>query len=145
MKVKECMCNEVTCITPDSTVQECAKIMCNKHIGCIPVCDGSNQVVGLVTDRDIILRSVACDKDVKQTPISDIMSCKVCCCGPDMEIEEAEKLMGEQQIRRIPVVDNGKIVGILTLGDLAANQNVDEEGLCETVENICGCNEHNAE
>ena len=66
MKVKDCMCNQVTCVTPESTVKDCAKLMCNKHVGCIPVCDNNNNVVGLVTDRDIILRSIACDKDTNQ-------------------------------------------------------------------------------
>ncbi len=145
MKVKDCMCHEVSCVTPESTVKDCAKIMCNKHVGCIPVCDASQNVVGLVTDRDVILRSIACDKDVSQTPVSDIMSCSVCCCNPDTDIEQAEKLMSQNQIRRLPVVENNKIVGIITLGDLSANQNVSTEGVCETLENICGCQDKNAE
>ncbi|MFR0822993.1 MAG: CBS domain-containing protein [Clostridia bacterium] len=145
MKVKDCMCHEVSCVTPESTVKDCAKIMCNKHVGCIPVCDASQNVVGLVTDRDVILRSIACDKDVAQTPVSDIMSCSVCCCNPDTDIEQAEKLMSQNQIRRLPVVENNKIVGIITLGDLSANQNVSTQGVCETLENICGCQDKNAE
>lgn len=145
MKVKDCMCHEVSCVTPESTVKDCAKIMCNKHVGCIPVCDASQNVVGLVTDRDVILRSIACDKDVSQTPVSEIMSCSVCCCNPDTDIEQAEKLMSQNQIRRLPVVENNKIVGIITLGDLSANQNVSTEGVCETLENICGCQDKNAE
>ena len=145
MKVKDCMCHEVSCVTPESTVKDCAKIMCNKHVGCIPVCDASQNVVGLVTDRDVILRSIACDKDVAQTPVSDIMSCSVCCCNPDTDIEQAEKLMSQNQIRRLPVVENNKIVVIITLGDLSANQNVSTQGVCETLENICGCQDKNAE
>lgn len=146
MKVKDCMCHEVSCLTPESTIKDCANLMCNKHIGCVPVCDTNKNILGLVTDRDVILRSIACDKDVKNTPISDIMTCKVCCCSPDEEIEEAEKTMSEYQIRRLPVVDdNNKIVGIITLGDLCANQNVSTKGICNTLENICGCNDKNAE
>lgn len=146
MKVKDCMCSEVAYLTPESTVADCAKLMCNKHVGCIPVCDNNKTVVGLVTDRDVILRSIACDKDIKNTPISDIMTCKVCCCSPDEEVNEAEKKMSNEQIRRLPVVDeNNKIVGIITLGDLCANQNVNTEGVCITLENICGCNDKNAE
>ena len=146
MKVKDCMCHEVTYLTPESTVKDCAKLMCNNHIGCIPVCDASKKIVGLVTDRDVILRTIACDKDVSNTPISDIMTCKVCCCGPDEEINEAEKKMSDEQIRRLPVVDeNNQIIGIITLGDLCANQNVNTEGICQTLENICKCNDKNAE
>lgn len=146
MKVKDCMCHEVAYLTPESTIEDCAKLMCNKHVGCIPVCDNTKTIVGLVTDRDVILRSIACDKDIKNTPISDIMTCKVCCCSPDEEVNEAEKKMSDEQIRRLPVVDeNNKIIGIITLGDLCANQNVNTEDVCQTLENICGCNDKNAE
>ena len=146
MKVKDCMCYEVAYLTPESTVEDCAKLMCSKHIGCIPVCDSNKKIVGLVTDRDVILRSIACNKDIKTTPISDIMTCNVCSCGPDEEINEAEKKMSNEQIRRLPVVDeNNKIIGIITLGDLCTNQNVDTKDVCSTLENICKCNDKNAE
>jgi CBS domain-containing protein len=145
MKVKDCMCNEVYYLKPNSTIKDCAKLMMDNHIGCIPICNDSKNVVGLVTDRDIILRSIACDKDIKTTPVSDIMSVKICCCTPDTDISEAEDLMSKNQVRRIPVVDNNKIVGILTLGDLATNENINEENVCNTLENICDCNDKNAE
>ncbi len=145
MKVKDCMCNQVCYVTPASTIKDCAKLMCDNHIGCIPVCNENNNIVGLVTDRDVILRSIACDKDAKTTPVSDIMTCKVCCCTPETDIEQAEKLMSQNQIRRLPVIENNKIVGIITLGDLAANNNVNTKGVCDTLENICGCEDKNAE
>ena len=146
MKVKDCMCGDVYCLKPSSTIKDCAKLMCDNHIGCVPVCDNSQNIVGLVTDRDVILRSIAHDKDAKTTPVSEIMTCKVCCCDENCEISEAEKLMGEYQIRRLPVVDdNNKIVGIISLGDLAKNANVSDEKIGETFENICGCNKRNAE
>lgn len=145
MKVKDCMCHEVTYVNPDCSVEECAKLMCNNHIGCVPVCNTEKQVIGLVTDRDILLRTVGCGKNIKNTPVSDIMTCKICCCEPDVDISEAEKIMSENQIRRLPVVDNNKVIGILTLGDLVANKEVNTEGVCTTLEDICGCNEKNAE
>ncbi len=145
MKVKDCMCNQVTYVTPESTVKDCAKLMCNKHVGCIPVCDNNNNVVGLVTDRDIILRSIACDKDTNQIPVSEVMTCNVFCCKPEDEIYEAENIMSTNQVRRLPVIENNKIVGIITLGDLTKNQNVSTEGVCNTLENICNCDEKNAE
>ena len=134
MKVKDCMCNEVCWVKPNSTIKDCAKLMMDNHIGCVPVCDDSKKVVGVVTDRDII-----------STPVSDIMSCNVCCCTPDTDVADAEKLMSQNQIRRIPVIDNNKIIGILTLGDLATNENVNTQGLCNTIENICCDNTKNAE
>ena len=145
MKVKDCMCNEVCCATPNSTVQECATMMCNKHIGCVPVCDNTQNVVGLITDRDIILRCVACNKDPQNTPISEIMTCNPCCCTPEVDVSEAEKLMSENQVKRIPVVENNKIVGILSLGDLAQNQDISNQKVATTFENICNCGKKNAE
>ena len=145
MKVKDCMCNHVNYVKPNTSVQDCAKMMCECHIGCTPVCDDSNRLVGIVTDRDILLRAVACDKDTCKTQVSEIMTTKPCSCTPNSEITEAERLMSEKQIRRIPVTQNNKVIGILTLGDLAANQSVDQKELCDTIECICGTDEHNAE
>lgn len=146
MKVKDCMCHEIAYLTPESTVEDCAKLMCNKHIGCIPICDSNKTVLGIVTDRDVILRSIACNKNIKTTPISDIMTCKVCCCTKDEEINEAEKKMADEQIRRLPVVDeNNKIIGIITLGDLFKNKKVNTNEVSETLENICKCDRKNAE
>ena len=140
MKVKDCMCNEVAYVNPDCSVEDCAKLMCNNHIGCVPVCDDKNSLVGIITDRDIILRTIACDKDVKTTNASDIMTCNVCTCTQDEPITEAENKMATNQIRRIPVVDNNKVIGMLTLGDLAHYYDeIGEEYFCDTVENICEC------
>ncbi len=141
MKVNECMCGEVCCVKPETTLYDITKIMKNEHIGCIPVCNNENCIVGLVTDRDILLRCSACDKDLKTTPVSEIMTKNVCCCNPEDEVSTAENKMSEYQIRRIPVVEkNGKVVGILTMGDLAHFDNkIGKEEVCTTIENICNC------
>lgn len=142
MKVKECMCNEVCCVKPDTKVYEVVKLMNDNHIGCIPVCDNNNCICGVVTDRDILLRTIACDKDAKQTSISDIMSCNVCTCKENDEMTNAESKMAENQIRRLPVCDeNNKVIGILTMGDLAQNdRELGKQQVCTTIENICNCN-----
>lgn len=148
MKVKECMCNNVCCVKPETKIQEVAKLMSENHIGCIPVCDENQCICGIVTDRDVLLRCVACNKDTNQTPVSDIMSCNVCTCKEDDEITNAETKMGQNQIRRLPVCDDkNKVVGILTLGDLAQNdQAIGKQQVCSTLENICNCQENkNAE
>ena len=139
MKVKECMCKNVTCVNPNATVTDVAKIMMNNHVGCVPVCDQSKNVVGLVTDIDLILRSIACDKDVKTTPISEIMTTKVYNVAPDAEVSEASKIMCDCQVKRVPVIENGTIVGIITLGDLA---NKTPEEASHSVQGICKCGEH---
>ena len=145
MKVKDCMCKEVVFVKPDCDTEECAKLMCQNHIGCIPVCDDNKKVVGLVTDRDILLRTIGCGKEIKNTPVSDIMTCNITCCEPDEEVQQAEKIMGTNQVRRIPVMENNKIVGILTLGDLVKNKDINPEGVSITLENICDCDKKNAE
>ena len=140
MKVKDCMCGEVCCVKPDTKVYEIAKLMGQNHIGCVPVCDDKNCLVGIITDRDIILRSIANDKDVKSTKASEIMTTNVCTCNENEDICNAENKMAQNQIRRIPVVDNNKVIGILTLGDLAHyNEETGEDNFCNTVEDICGC------
>ena len=145
MKVKDCMCNHVNFVKPETTIKDCAKMMGEQHIGCTPVCDDEKNVVGIVTDRDILLRAVACDKDTCKTPVSEIMTTNPCTCETTADITEAERLMATNQIRRIPIVENKKVVGILTLGDLAANEAIDEDDLCDTIECICGSDDKNAE
>ena len=114
--------------------------MSEKHIGCMPVCDDNNCVCGIITDRDLVLRGIACNKDINNTKVSDIMTCNVCSCKESDDITNAETKMGQKQIRRLPVCDeNNKIVGILTIGDLA-NKKVSQEEFCTTLEDICNCN-----
>lgn len=145
MKVKDCMCNEVIYVRPECSTEECAKLMGENHIGCIPVCDNTNKVVGIVTDRDILLRTIGCRKEVNNTKISDIMTCNVTSCTPETDVKEAERLMKENQIRRIPVMENNKVIGILTLGDLATKRGLDGEEVYTTLEDICKCTGKNAE
>lgn len=142
MKVKDCMCNDVCYVKPETKIYEVAKLMSKNHIGSIPVCDNNNCICGIVTDRDILLRCVACDKDTKQTPVSDIMTCNVCTCNENDDMSNAEMKMSKNQIRRLPVCDNNnKVIGILTLGDLAKNDTeLGKQEVCTTIKNICNCN-----
>ena len=139
MKVKECMTNSVYNCAPETTIQDAAKQMSSNHIGCLPVCDNNNNIVGLITDRDIVLRSVAYGKDAKTTPISEIMTTNVCCCNSDDEVNVAEKLMGTMQIKRIPVLENNKVVGMITVGNLVNDTKVTSIEVSNTLENICHC------
>ena len=139
MKVNECMCKEVIYVKPEDNLCTVAKLMSEKHIGCVPVCGNEKQIVGLVTDRDVLLRSIACDKDCSQTKVSEIMTTNVCCCDSNSEISEAQNMMSQWQIRRIPVVENSKLVGIITMGDLVNNQKVSNQEVSQTVSNICKC------
>lgn len=142
MKVKDCMCNNVIYVKPETNVQDVVNLMNQNHIGSVPVCDNNNCICGIVTDRDILLRCVACEKEPKTTPISDIMTCNVCTCTQDEDITSAQMKMQQKQIRRLPVLDNNNnVIGILTLGNLARNDNkIGKEQVCTTIENIC-CNQ----
>lgn len=144
MKVKDCMCQDVCCVKPEAKINEIAKLMCEHHVGCIPVCDNNNCICGILTDRDVILRTIACNKDVNTTTASDIMSTNVCTCKQDDDMTNAESKMANNQIRRLPVCDNNNhVIGILTLGDLAQNDNeLGKQQVCTTIENICNCNEN---
>ena len=141
MKVKECMCHDVCFVKPDCKVYDAARIMCENHIGCIPVCDEDKKVVGILTDRDIVLRTVACNKDSKNTPVSDIMTKNVCTCGCEEEMCDAQSTMASFQVRRVPVLDeNNKMVGILTMGNLAQNdKKLGQQDVCNTIQHICNC------
>ena len=145
MKVKECMCKEVESINPNTSIKECAKIMSDNHIGCVPVCNEQKEVVGIITDRDLLLRAVACDKDINTTKASDIMTCNVYCCSSDTDVKEAENIMSTEKIRRIPIVDNNKIVGILTLGDISQASYINKNDVCTTLKDICSNQTKNAE
>lgn len=144
MKVKDCMCQNVYCVKPETKITEIAKIMKDNHIGCIPVCDNNNCICGILTDRDILLRTIACNKDVNQTIASEIMSTNVCTCKEDDDMVNAENKMSNNQIRRLPVCDeNNHVIGILTLGDLAQNDmKLGKQEVCTTINNICDCNTH---
>lgn len=143
MKVNECMCKPVQWVKPETTVCDCANLMAQYKIGFVPVCTDEKNVVGIITDRDILLRSVCCDKDAKTTPISEIMTTEICYCDANEELEKAEHIMSDNQIRRLPIVENNKIVGILSIGDISRNPNTTKKEFTQTIDNICKCgNKH---
>ncbi|MFC4769043.1 CBS domain-containing protein [Effusibacillus consociatus] len=118
MKLRELMTSEVQTCSPQDTVVEAAKIMRNIDVGIVPVCEG-DRLVGVVTDRDIVLNVVSEGKDVNTTRVQNCMTSSVVTGTPDMDAHAAADLMAENQIRRLPVVDNGRLVGIVAIGDLA--------------------------
>ncbi len=126
MKVKDIMTKNVAYIGPDSTVVEAAQMMQKHNIGSIPVCDQSG-VVGIVTDRDIIVRNIAHGNNPQSTPVKDVMTSKVTTASPEADVSEITEMMAGNQIRRVPVVENNMIVGMLALGDVAADNRLNME------------------
>lgn len=118
MKVKEIMTKDVACVQPDDTIEQAAKIMKQHGCGSIPVCWG-NKLEGVVTDRDIAMRCVADGKDGKQQKVKEIMTGAPATGQPEMDVNEAARLMSERQIRRLPILENDSLVGYLALGDIS--------------------------
>lgn len=126
MKVKDIMTKSVAYINPASNIVEAAQLMQKHNVGSIPVMD-QNGILGIVTDRDIVVRNIAHGKDPHTTPVRDVMTSQVATVSPDMDIRDVSSLMAQQQIRRVPVVENNKLVGMVSIGDLATNRWADTE------------------
>ena len=120
MIVREAMTRDVRTIGPDQSIQEAARLMLEIDAGALPVGE-NDRLVGMITDRDIAVRGVAGGKP-PTTPVREIMSKDVRYCFEDEEINQVSRNMGDQQVRRLPVVDrNKRLVGILALADLATS------------------------
>jgi CBS domain-containing protein len=128
MKIKELMTTDVITCTPSTPIMEVAKHMKNNDIGSVPVVN-NNQLVGLITDRDVIVRCIALGLDPNKTQAQDCMTKNPVTVTPETDAHEAADLMASEQVRRLPVVKNGALVGICVLGDLAVmSVHVDEAG-----------------
>ena len=139
MQVKDLMNPSVVSIEPQSSAALAARLISRHNVGALPVCSSDRRLRGMVTDRDIVLRCVAAEEDPAQTPVRDIMSRRCTTISPQEDCREASRLMALHQIRRLPVVEEGKLVGMLSLGDLARSHRYDMEAaqtLCEISENI---------
>lgn len=128
MKVREVMTDSVDFATPNTTIIELAKMMKNYDIGSIPICE-DQKVVGIITDRDIVLEAVASGKNIETQKVKEIMNSKIITVTADQDVHEAAALMSKYQIRRLPVVEQGKLIGIVALGDLAIEKiHINEAG-----------------
>ncbi|WP_083857310.1 CBS domain-containing protein [Anoxybacillus gonensis] len=118
------MTRQVATVTPDQSVQEAAQLMNEHNVGAIPVVE-NGKVKGMITDRDIALRTTA-QGLTPSTPVSQVMTSDVVTGTPNMSVDEAAKVMAKNQIRRLPIVQNNELCGIVALGDIATNQAYDE-------------------
>jgi len=118
MLVIEAMNKDVKTIRPDATVKDAVKIMNQNRIGSLVVVKGTGEVLGIVTERDILSDVVAEGKDSSDVRVEDIMSDEIVTIDPRKSLEEAADLMVEKEIKKLPVVQAGKLVGIITASDL---------------------------
>ncbi len=124
-RIRDIMTDEIECCSLLDNVYEVALKMKELSVGAIPIVD-EEKLVGMITDRDIVIRGVA-EKKPGSTKLSEIMSESLCTISPDASASEGARLMAEQQIRRLPVVEGERLIGIVSLGDFATNQLTDEQ------------------
>ena len=132
-KVKDLMTPGPMVVKPDDNVAQAATLMKQEDCGSLPVV-ANGKLVGIVTDRDIVIRAIAAGKDPRSTKISEVMTADPSTISPDASDDEAEKLMAKSQVRRLPVVEGGKLVGIIVTAQLARRGNTAELG--ETIREI---------
>lgn len=134
MQVRDVMTRDVQSVTPEDTALDAAKLMRDIDVGSLPVWDGK-ALAGIVTDRDIVLRVVAEGRDPKSVKAREIATPDPIHAAPDMSVERAKDVMGQYQIRRLPVLEGNRLVGIVSLGDLAVKTG-SEESTGEALEQV---------
>jgi CBS domain-containing protein len=132
LKVRDTMTGSPRSIDASASVVEAAQLMREQHIGSLPITD-DEQLVGMITDRDITMRVVAAAGDHMKTAVGDVSSRDLITVEADRDLDEALQLMARHQVRRLPVVENGRLVGIVAQADIALSEN---EGTGKLVEAI---------
>ena len=121
MEIKDIMTQSVVSIDPSESVEVAARTMSRYNVGALPVCN-NGKLCGMLTDRDIVTRCLAANRQAASTQVRQVMTEQVTSVRPDMETGAAAHLMGRLQIRRLPVVENGKLCGMVSLGDMAVRE-----------------------
>ena len=127
MQVRDLMNPSVVSITPQESASLAARLLSRHNLGALPVCGSDGGLRGIVTDRDIVLRCIAAEDDPAPTQVKDIMTRSCAVVSPDDDAREATRLMAARQVRRLPVLEGGKVVGMVSLGDLARSRSFDME------------------
>lgn len=122
MKVSDIMTKNVVKISPEESVEVAARALTHYNIGALPVCDARGKLCGMVTDRDLVIRCMAANKPASDTTVRQVMTNQLISVEPDADVTEAAQLMGCKQIRRLPVVEQGKLCGMISLGDIAGEK-----------------------
>ena len=139
MQVRQLMSPTVVTITPEESAALAARLLTRHNLGSLPVCTYEGELVGIVTDRDIVTRCIAADQDPHRVSVRDIMTRELTVVAPGEDAKQAAKRMARAQIRRLPVVEDGKVRGMVSLGDLALAHRCEMEAaaaLSEISENV---------
>jgi CBS domain-containing protein len=135
MKIREIMSTNIVKATPDNTLTDIALMMKNEDIGVLPVVE-EDELIGIVTDRDIVVRAIADGKDPSSTTVAEIVSEDVESVSPDDNVEKAAKIMADRQIRRLPVVEDRHVAGMVSLGDIAVKDKGGEGFAARALEGV---------
>lgn len=127
MRVRDLMSKGVVTIAPEESAALAARLLSRHELGALPVCAPDGTLAGIVTDRDIVTRCVAAGEEPGRVPVRDIMSPAPSVITPETPVSAAARLMAQRQVRRLPVVEQGQVVGMLSLGDLARSRRTDTE------------------
>ena len=125
MQVKDIMSDRVITIDQEQPVIAAARLFKRCNLGVLPVCDAGGKLRGILTDRDVVLRCGAAGADPKEMKIKEIMTRGVVTVPPELDISEAAKSMSGDQVRRLPVVEKGRMVGMVSLCDMARHCNME--------------------
>lgn len=124
MKLKDIMTRTVISIHPEESAAVAARMLTHYNIGALPVCNDDGKVCGVLTDRDLVTRCLASGKTPENTKVREVMSAQVVSASAEMDTAVAAHLMGRQQVRRLPVVENGRLCGMVSLGDMAVRDDL---------------------
>lgn len=119
MHVKELMSEPVIAVSPEESVAVAARLMARHNVGALPVRDRDGSLCGILTDRDVVTRCVALERPLQQTSVARVMTARVATVPPTASLDQAAALLSREQVRRLPVVEGRRLVGMVTLGDLS--------------------------
>ena len=139
MKVSDIMTDKVVSVGKDEPVLTAARLLKRYNVGSLPVVDNDKRLRGIITDRDIALRCVAAEGDPHSVRVSEIMSRGIITVAPDDLVDSAVRCMSDDQVRRLPVVEDGRLVGMVSLCDMARSRSCEmeaAEALAEISSNI---------
>lgn len=126
MNVKDMMSDQVISVSPEETVAVAARLMTRYNVGALPVRDRDGSLCGILTDRDVVTRCVALERPMQQTSVARVMTSRVATVPPTASVDQAAAMLAREQVRRLPVVEGRRLVGMVTLGDLSRQAPAEE-------------------
>ncbi len=135
MKVRDIGMKDVHCADPTTSFSEIASMMKRHNVGVIPIGEGK-KLMGVLTDRDLVISCMAADRSPKECKAREFMTSNPITVTPDTDLEEAARIMGQEQIHRLPVVESGNLVGLISLGDISMALSGDDSLVADTLRKI---------